>query len=284
MRRESNNRTGRATRVRLRAAARSQAEPAAARSSSSRRFLRDRIAPGVRVLFVGINPGIRSAEIGHHFAGYSNRFWKLLHDAHLVPEPIGTEDDGRLPEWGYGITNLIRRPTPGIGDLRRDEYEAGRARLVALVRKYRPEVVALVGVTLYRTLFPHAAAASPVTGGPRLGRGSRHAAPQRTVEQASEGVALSRRRGRGSRPGAPEPTDEGVVEQASEGVALSGRRGRASDRPVAHPVRLGLQADTLGGARVFVLPNPSGRNANYSYPQMLAAFSDLRRYLLGRIS
>ncbi len=222
-------------------------------------FLRDRIAPGVRVLFVGINPGIRSAEIGHHFAGYSNRFWKLLFDARLVPEHIGTEDDGRLPEWGYGITNLIRRATPGIGDLRRDEYEAGRARLVALVRKYRPEVVALVGVTLYRALFPGAAAASPVTGGPRLG-------------------------GRGSRPGAPEPTDEGVVEQASEGVALSGRRGRASDRPVAHPVRLGLQADTLGGARVFVLPNPSGRNANYSYPQMLAAFSDLRRYLLGRIS
>lgn len=75
---------------------------------------RDRIAPGVRVLFVGINPGMRSAAIGHHFAGYSNRFWKLLYESGLVPERIGTEDDGRLKEWGFGITNLVARPTPGI--------------------------------------------------------------------------------------------------------------------------------------------------------------------------
>jgi double-stranded uracil-DNA glycosylase len=71
--------------------------------------LRDRVGRGVRVLFVGINPGVRSAAIGHHFAGYSNRFWKLLYDASLVPEPIGTEDDYRLLEWRFGITNLIPR-------------------------------------------------------------------------------------------------------------------------------------------------------------------------------
>ena len=76
------------------------------------RLLKDRIEPGVRVLFVGINPGIRSAAIGHHFAGYSNRFWKLLYESRLVPEPIATEDDRRLPEWGFGITNLVPRPTP----------------------------------------------------------------------------------------------------------------------------------------------------------------------------
>jgi TDG/mug DNA glycosylase family protein len=58
--------------------------------------LRDRIAPGVRVLFVGINPGIRSATVGHHFAGYSNRFWKLLRESQLVPEPIGSDEDARL--------------------------------------------------------------------------------------------------------------------------------------------------------------------------------------------
>src|SRR5690348_5046665 len=69
--------------------------------------LRDRIAPGVRVLFVGINPGLRSEAIGHHFAGYSNRFWKLLFDARIVPERIGAEDDDRLTEWGLGITNLV---------------------------------------------------------------------------------------------------------------------------------------------------------------------------------
>src|ERR1041385_6293764 len=83
--------------------------------------LRDRVRPPLRVLFVGINPGIRSAEIGHHFAGYSNRFWKLLFESGLVPEPMGTEDDGRLPEWGFGITNLVARPTPGIDTLRPHE-------------------------------------------------------------------------------------------------------------------------------------------------------------------
>src|SRR5215207_5555308 len=106
--------------------------------------LRDRIRPGVRVLFVGINPGVRSSLTGHHFAGFSNRFWKLLVDARLVPEPITFTDDDRLPEWGYGITNLVRRPTPGIDTLRPEEYITGRARLRAKILRYRPAVVALV--------------------------------------------------------------------------------------------------------------------------------------------
>src|SRR5919108_2460030 len=92
--------------------------------------LKDRIRPGVRVLFVGINPGIRSALTGHHFAGYSNRFWKLLYDAGLVTEVIDCTDDDRLPEWGFGITNIVARPTPGIDSLTPDEYVAGRARLL----------------------------------------------------------------------------------------------------------------------------------------------------------
>src|SRR5215207_3997627 len=80
--------------------------------------LRDRIRPGVRVLFVGINPGVRSAQTGHHFAGFSTRVWKLLRDSKLVPEPITYDDDARLLEWQLGITNLISRPSPGINDLR----------------------------------------------------------------------------------------------------------------------------------------------------------------------
>src|SRR6187402_2012029 len=88
-------------------------------------LLRDRLRPGVRVLFVGINPGVRSAETGHHFAGFSNRFWKLLTESRLVPEPITYVDDDRLVEWGLGITNLIARPTPGINDLRPQEYVDG---------------------------------------------------------------------------------------------------------------------------------------------------------------
>src|SRR5437588_2409976 len=97
-------------------------------------MLRDRVRPGVGVLFVGINPGIRSAAIGHHFAGYSNRFWRLLFDSGLVPEPLRSEDDHRLPGWGFGLTNLIARPTPGIDTLAPAEYGAG---LGALRRKVK---------------------------------------------------------------------------------------------------------------------------------------------------
>ena len=121
-----------------------------------------------------------------------------------MPEPITTYDDARLPEWGYGITNLVPRATPGIDTLRSDEYVAGARALKKKVRRWKPEVVALVGVTLYRVVF---------------------------AKRASEAIGL------------------------------------------------GLQIDALEGARVFVLPNPSGRNANYSYQEMLAAFRGLRTWL-----
>src|SRR5438128_11983126 len=104
--------------------------------------LKDCIRVPVRVLFVGINPGVRSALTGHHFAGYSNRFWKLLYESGLVPEPITYADDRRLPEWGFGIPNLVPRPTPGIDTLTRAEYTAGRAALIGKVRRRRPDVVA----------------------------------------------------------------------------------------------------------------------------------------------
>src|SRR4029078_6342838 len=104
--------------------------------------LTDRIEPGVRVLLIGINPGVRSAETGHHFAGPSNRFWKLLYASGVVPAPIthegGVRPPGRgvagrvtaegalaLPEWGGGITTRIARRSPGIDDLKPAEYLEG---------------------------------------------------------------------------------------------------------------------------------------------------------------
>ena len=84
--------------------------------------LTDRVEPGVQVLFVGINPGVKSAETGHHFAGPSNRFWKLLWESRLVPEPLTYREDTRLPEFGLGITNLVARPSPGIDTLKPSEY------------------------------------------------------------------------------------------------------------------------------------------------------------------
>lgn len=158
------------------------------------------------MLFVGINPGVRSSQTGHHFAGYSNRFWKLLFESRLVPEPIGYMDDTRLPEWGFGITNIVARPTPGIDTLHRDEFVAGRATLVRKVRRYQPRIVAMIGITVFRAMFPD-------------------------------------------------------------------RRGA---------VALGRQPERVGDATVFVLPNPSGRNANYSYAEMLAAYTALKRELRGR--
>src|SRR3954469_24061445 len=103
--------------------------------------LRDCIRPGVAVLLVGINPGVRSSQTGHHFAGFSNRFWKLLYESGLVPEPIGYEDDDRLPDWGFGITNIVARPTPGIDTLKPAEYVAGRATLTRKVLRHRPQIV-----------------------------------------------------------------------------------------------------------------------------------------------
>src|SRR5262245_58457138 len=88
--------------------------------------LRDRIEPGVRLLFVGINPGVRSAITGHHFAGYSNRFWKLLYESGLVPHAVTAEGDVTLPEYGYGVTNLVPRASPGIDTLAPKEYQEGR--------------------------------------------------------------------------------------------------------------------------------------------------------------
>ncbi len=163
----------------------------------------------MRVLFVGINPGLRSAATGHHFAGPSNRFWKLLFDSALVPQPLAHEEDGRLPEWGYGITNIVPRPTAGINELRPHEYRAGAAVLLRKVEKYRPRVLALVGVTVWRALL--------------------------------------------------------------EAMEISDARRR--------PIFLGFQPEEIHGAQVCVLPNPSGRNANFSYQEMVAAFRLLRAAL-----
>jgi len=115
--------------------------------------LRDCIKPGLLVLFVGINPGLRSAQTGHHFAGHSNRFWKLLHESKLVNEPLTYREDRRLPEWKLGLTNIIGRCTAGIDALDPSEYRQGVASLKRKIRRYQPHIVALLGVTIFRMLF-----------------------------------------------------------------------------------------------------------------------------------
>ncbi len=111
------------------------------------------VAPGLLILFCGINPGLRSGATGHHFAGPSNRFWPTLHAAGLTPHRLRPEDDRSLPEHGLGITNLVERTTRAADELSADELRAGAAALEALVTEYAPRLVAIVGLVAYRTAF-----------------------------------------------------------------------------------------------------------------------------------
>src|SRR3990172_4529088 len=113
------------------------------------RPLPDYLRPGLDVIFVGINPGLASARRGHHYAGGTNHFWPLLHEAGFVPEPVTYEDDARMPEFGIGLTNLVDRPSRGIDDLSREEMLAGAARLRDKLRRYRPRVVCFNGKAIY---------------------------------------------------------------------------------------------------------------------------------------
>lgn len=171
-----------------------------------RRRLAARLCPRPRILFVGINPSLRSAEVGHHFAGPGNPFWRLLHAAGLVPELLSYEDDVRLPEWGLALTNIVARATREAAELTRGEFVEGRRKLARLIVHLKPEVVAFVGTTVYRAFF-----------GPRVAAG----------------------------PG-PKP-------------------------------------ECIGEAGVFVLPNPSGRNAAYpGFRDKLVWFEKLGRYVARR--
>jgi TDG/mug DNA glycosylase family protein len=112
--------------------------------------LPDVIAPGLDVLFCGINPSLTSAAVGHHFARPGNRFWPALHLAGLTPRRLRPEEDGELPSYGLGSTNIVDRPTRTAAELTTDELRAGLAGLAALVAEHRPRVVAVLGVTAWR--------------------------------------------------------------------------------------------------------------------------------------
>src|SRR3989442_7042306 len=126
--------------------------------------LRDLLISRPKILFVGINPGLRSEALGHHFAGPGNPFWRLLHAAHLVPEPLTYAEDGRLPEFGMAMTNLCPRATRSASELGRDELEDGRRVLDRKIGRLRPELVVFVGLTLYRAFFGKSRIGTPGPG------------------------------------------------------------------------------------------------------------------------
>ncbi len=162
------------------------------------RTVPDLIAPGLAVLFCGINPGLYSGATGLHFARPGNRFWRTLQAAGFTDRLVQPWDERSLLEDGIGITNLVARATATAAELRVEELRAGRRTLERKVRRYRPRAVAVLGIGAYRSAF--------------------------------------------SRPRA----------------------------------RIGRQPELLGGAPLWVLPNPSGLNANHQLPDLARAYGALR--------
>ena len=162
------------------------------------RTIRSVVAPGLSVLFCGINPGLYSGFTGHHFAGPGNRFWPALHDAGFTPRRLSPFEDRELLTYGLGITNLVARTTATAAELSPAELRAGRIRLARLVGRHRPAWLAVVGIGAYRTAFA---------------------------------------------------------------------RPRAA---------VGAQPEQVADARIWVLPNPSGLNANHRPADFARLFTELR--------
>ena len=156
------------------------------------------IGVGLAVLFVGINPGLYSAAVGHHFARPGNRFWPALYEAGFTPRLLRPEEDAELLTWGLGITNLVSRATTAAAELAAEELRAGKVTLEEKVARYAPRWTAFVGIGAYATAF--------------------------------------------------------------------GRR----------KVTLGLQEETIGESRIWVLPNTSGLNAHFTPARFAEVFREFR--------
>ena len=159
----------------------------------------DVIAYDLRVLFCGINPGLYTAAVGHHFARPGNRFWKALHAARFTDRLLSPFEESKLLESGYGVTNVVARATATADLLEREELLRGAMRLKNKVRRYRPAILAILGLGAYRTAF------------------------------------------------------------------------------LKSKATIGQQEDMIGDTVVWVLPNPSGLNANYQPKDLARLFQQLKR-------
>lgn len=167
------------------------------------RTVPDLLAPGLDVLFCGINPGLYSAATRHHFARPGNRFWPALHLGGFTPRQLKPHEERELLAYGLGMTVMVRRGTATAAELSSEEYVAGGRALVRKLRKYRPRVLAVLGVGAYRAAFDNRAA------------------------------------------------------------------------------QLGLQPNRIADTPVWLLPNPSGLNANYQLPDLTRLFRELHVYVHG---
>lgn len=110
----------------------------------------DHLALGLKILFVGFNPSIRSSETGYHYANPNNRFWKILHEAELTPRKMLPEENSRLLDFGYGLTNIVPRPTKEAAEISKDEYRKGAIKLKKKIERYQPLAVCFVGKGVYQ--------------------------------------------------------------------------------------------------------------------------------------
>jgi TDG/mug DNA glycosylase family protein len=127
--------------------------------AAANKTLSDVIAPNLKVLFCGINPGLYTAAVGHHFARPGNRFWPALFAAGFTQRLLSPFDEHELLPLGYGITNLVARATATADELSADELRAGASILRRKVLKFRPSILAVVGVSAYRVAFDQPRAA-----------------------------------------------------------------------------------------------------------------------------
>jgi TDG/mug DNA glycosylase family protein len=136
------------------------ARPTPADLQSARdKQISDVIAPDLRILFVGINPGLYSGATGHHFARPGNRFWPAIHAAGLTPTLLSPDRQNELLAHGIGVTNLVNRTTARADELTADELRAGAKALTDKIVRYRPAKVAFLGVSAYRVAFGEPSAA-----------------------------------------------------------------------------------------------------------------------------
>jgi TDG/mug DNA glycosylase family protein len=163
--------------------------------------IEDVLGPSLDVLFCGINPGLMSEATGHHFARPGNRFWPALHLSGFTPRLLSPSEQHLLPSYGLGITNVVARASAKASELTRDELVEGGLLLAQLVTSIQPQVLAVLGISAYRTAFAHPKAV------------------------------------------------------------------------------IGPQDEMVGGARVWVLPNPSGLNAHWTVTTIAAELSRLRESL-----
>ncbi|MDP9959231.1 G/U mismatch-specific DNA glycosylase [Chryseobacterium lathyri] len=113
-------------------------------------MLKDIIAKNLTVIFCGINPGLKSAENGHHFSGKSNRFWKVMHKAGFTPYQIEAENDRDILDFGYGLTIAVERATSRADELSKDEFDSSLELFKAKMTAFQPRYIVFLGKAAYQ--------------------------------------------------------------------------------------------------------------------------------------